>query len=42
MLASFLRDDPSLALATDLYELSMAQGFWNRGMTELQAEFHMF
>ncbi|MEE8435479.1 MAG: nicotinate phosphoribosyltransferase [bacterium] len=42
MLASFLRDDPSVALATDLYELSMAQGFWKSGMTEQQAEFHMF
>ena len=42
MLASFLRDDPSLALATDLYELSMAQGFWKNGMTGQQAEFNMF
>jgi nicotinate phosphoribosyltransferase len=42
MLASSLRTDPSLALATDLYELSMAQGFWKNELTEVQAEFHMF
>ena len=42
MLSSFLREDPSLALATDLYELSMAQGYWKTGMTGTQAEFHMF
>ena len=42
MLSSALRSDPSLALATDLYELSMAQGFWKNEMTGMRAEFHMF
>lgn len=42
MLTQYLRQDPSLALATDLYELSMAQGYWKNGMTDLPAEFHMF
>jgi len=42
MLAQALRDDPSLALSTDLYELSMAQGYWKNEVTETQAEFHMF
>ena len=42
MLSQFLRQDPSLTLSTDLYELSMAQGYWKNGMADLQAEFHMF
>jgi len=42
MLAYALRDDPSLALLTDLYELSMAQGYWKNGMLGTEAEFHMF
>ncbi|HEX9841661.1 MAG TPA: nicotinate phosphoribosyltransferase [bacterium] len=42
MLAQALREDPSLALSTDLYELSMAQGYWKNEVTEHQAEFHMF
>jgi nicotinate phosphoribosyltransferase len=42
MLAQALREDPSLALATDLYELSMAQGYWKNEVTDHLAEFHMF
>ena len=42
MLALALRDDPSLALSMDLYELSMAQGYWKNEVTDTQAEFHMF
>lgn len=42
MLSLFLRDDPSLALATDLYELSMAQGYWKNEVADTEAEFHMF
>jgi nicotinate phosphoribosyltransferase len=42
MLAQALRDDPSLALSTDLYELSMAQGYWKNEVTDTQAEFHLF
>jgi nicotinate phosphoribosyltransferase len=32
----------SLALATDLYQLTMAQGYYCAGLTERQAVFHMF
>lgn len=42
MLAPYLRDDPSLALATDLYELSMAQGYWKNRMLDTEAIFHLF
>ena len=31
----------SLALLTDLYELTMAFGYWKLGMTEKQAAFHL-
>lgn len=33
---------PSLALLTDLYQLTMAYGYWKRGMHEHQAVFHLF
>jgi len=42
MLATRLVHDPSLALATDQYELTMALGYWDAGMAEREAEFHMF
>ncbi len=42
MLASLIRQDSSFALATDLYELTMAQGYWKSGMAEREAVFHMF
>lgn len=32
----------SLALLTDLYELTMAYGYWKLGMAERQAVFHLF
>ena len=33
---------PSLALLTDLYELTMAFGYWKAGMEEREAVFHLF
>ena len=42
MYSSLRHDDPSLALATDLYELTMAKAYWANGMTDREAEFHMF
>jgi nicotinate phosphoribosyltransferase len=33
---------PSLALLTDLYELTMAYGYWKLGRLEQQACFHLF
>jgi len=32
--------NPSLALLTDLYELTMAYGYWKNGMTDREACFH--
>ena len=32
----------SLALLTDLYELTMAYGYWKLGMMERQASFSLF
>ncbi|WP_428265801.1 nicotinate phosphoribosyltransferase [Haliangium sp.] len=32
----------SLALLTDLYQLTMAYGYWRSGMAERQAAFHLF
>jgi nicotinate phosphoribosyltransferase len=32
---------PSLALLTDLYELTMAYGYWKVGMSEREAVFHL-
>lgn len=32
---------PSLALLTDLYELTMAYGYWKAGMTDRDAVFHL-
>ncbi len=34
--------DGSLALLTDLYELTMAYGYWKTGMTGREAVFHLF
>lgn len=42
MLALHLRNDPSVALSTDLYELSMAQGYWKNEVAHREAAFHMF
>ena len=33
---------PSLALLTDLYELTMAFGYWKSGMADREAVFHLF
>lgn len=35
-------NDPSLALLTDLYQLSMAYGYWKLGMAQRRACFHLF
>ena len=32
----------SLALLTDLYQLTMAYGYWKLGRSERQAAFHLF
>ena len=32
----------SLALLTDLYQLTMAYGYWDHGMAEREAVFHLF
>ncbi|MDP7596555.1 MAG: hypothetical protein QGI68_13440, partial [Pseudomonadales bacterium] len=33
---------PSLALLTDLYQLTMAYGYWQRGRADDEAVFHLF
>jgi nicotinate phosphoribosyltransferase len=33
---------PSLALLTDLYQLTMAYGYWKEGRVDQQAAFHLF
>lgn len=35
------RKDPSLGLLTDLYELTMAYGYWKLGMQDIEAVFHL-
>ena len=42
MRTTHFRGDSSLALATDLYELTMALAYWKNGMAEREAEFQMF
>ena len=32
----------SLSLLTDLYQLTMAYGYWKNGMAEREAVFHLF
>src|SRR5262245_25575052 len=32
----------SLALLTDLYELTMAYGYWKQGLAERESVFHLF
>ena len=36
------RDGNSMALLTDLYELTMAYGYWKTGVAERHAAFHLF
>ncbi len=33
---------PSLSLLTDLYQLTMAYGYWKHGLTERESVFHLF
>ena len=33
---------PSLALLTDLYQLTMAYGYWKAGVSDREAVFHLF
>jgi len=33
---------PSLGLLTDLYQLTMAYGYWKHGLTERESVFHLF
>lgn len=33
---------PSLSLLTDLYQLTMAYGYWKNGLTERRSVFHLF
>ena len=33
---------PSLALLTDLYQLTMSYGYWKSGRAEDEAVFHLF
>ena len=33
---------PPLALLTDLYQLTMAYGYWKSGMPDREAVFHLF
>ncbi|GAB2536641.1 nicotinate phosphoribosyltransferase [Rufibacter soli] len=37
-----LRFNFSLALLTDMYQLTMAQGYWKKGLAEQEAVFHMY
>jgi nicotinate phosphoribosyltransferase len=38
----FLKDDPSLALLTDQYELTMAMAYWKSGLADAEGAFQMF
>ncbi len=33
---------PSLSLLTDLYQVTMAYGYWKHGLTERESVFHLF
>ena len=33
---------PSLTISTDLYQLTMACGYWKNGMTDHETVFHLF
>lgn len=37
-----MQHTPSLALLTDLYQLTMASGYWKLGRSEQEAVFHLF
>jgi nicotinate phosphoribosyltransferase len=42
MLGQYLSESHSAILATDLYQLTMAQGYWKNEMAEREASFDMF
>lgn len=42
MPGSMFRDDESLALLTDQYELTMAMAYWKNGLADAEAAFQMF
>lgn len=42
MFSELFRNDASLVLLTDQYQLTMAYGYWKSGLAERRAEFHMF
>lgn len=42
MLGTLLREDHSPTLATDQYQLTMALGYWKKGMAERPAVFEMY
>jgi nicotinate phosphoribosyltransferase len=42
MAGGIFREDPSLALLTDQYELTMAAAYWKNGLAEVEAAFQMF
>ena len=33
---------PSLALVTDFYQLTMAYGYWQQGLQDREAVFHLY
>ncbi len=33
---------PSLSLLTDLYQLTMAYGYWKAGLAEQESVFHLY
>ena len=42
MAGSIFREDESLALLTDQYELTMAMAYWKNGLAEAEGAFQMF
>ena len=42
MAAHIFREDPSMALLTDQYELTMAMGYWKNGLADREAVFQYF
>lgn len=42
MFSDYFHADPSLALLTDHYQLTMGYGYWKNNMADRRAEFHMF
>ncbi len=42
MNTSFFSSNPSFALQTDLYQLTMSYGYWKKGLDKKEAVFHLF